>query len=227
MTNANDGANAQNGRRSGKITMGVGCLFGLAPMAISVIALFFGSGIGNVLHWYTLYTAPIGLGVFLVGLVIAMKQSQAKRVSVTSSNATQIDHVLKDTISIRFTVGSTLALVSALAGLAFPVEDDSIAVSNVVVIVAALSVGISARRLKTRAHLSTFRNIQLVGSIASILVNIGIGLGLVIALTGIYQGSDPYVWTGPVLVSFVGGIVAITLAVMSIVYTNKLIAQTG
>ncbi len=58
--------------RTGGILAVAGCLFGLAPLIISFIALAFGSDIGNVLHWYTFMTAPVGAVVVIVGLIIAI-----------------------------------------------------------------------------------------------------------------------------------------------------------
>lgn len=58
--------------KTGGILAGAGCLFGLAPLIISFIALAFGSDIGNVLHWYTFMTAPVGAVVVIVGLIIAI-----------------------------------------------------------------------------------------------------------------------------------------------------------
>ena len=58
--------------RTGGILAGAGCLFGLAPLIISMIALAFGSQIGVVLHWYTFYTAPVGAVAVIVGLIIAI-----------------------------------------------------------------------------------------------------------------------------------------------------------
>lgn len=58
--------------KTGGILAGAGCLFGLAPLAISFAAAGLGSDIGNTLHWYTLFTAPAGAVVVIVGLVIAI-----------------------------------------------------------------------------------------------------------------------------------------------------------
>ena len=63
---------AQNSVKNGGILAGAGCLFGLAPMIISVAAAAVGSDIGNVLHWYTFMTAPVGAVVVIVGLIIAI-----------------------------------------------------------------------------------------------------------------------------------------------------------
>jgi hypothetical protein len=63
---------ANNSVKTGGILAGGGCLFGLAPLIISFIALAFGSDIGNVLHWYTFFTAPVGAVVVIAGLIIAI-----------------------------------------------------------------------------------------------------------------------------------------------------------
>lgn len=63
---------ADNSVKTGGIIAGSGCLFGLAPMIVSVAALAVGSNIGNTLHWYTFFTAPVGAIVVIVGLVTAI-----------------------------------------------------------------------------------------------------------------------------------------------------------
>lgn len=63
---------ANNSVKMGGILAGAGCLFGLAPLAISFAAAAVGSDIGNVLHWYTFFTAPVGAVVVIVGLIIAI-----------------------------------------------------------------------------------------------------------------------------------------------------------
>ena len=85
---------AKNSVKVGGILAGAGCLFGLAPLIISFIALAFGSDIGNVLHWYTFFTAPLGAVVVIVGLIIAIVGASkstpadlAKSVSISADNS--------------------------------------------------------------------------------------------------------------------------------------------
>ncbi len=63
---------ADNPVKTGGIVAGAGCLLGLFPLIISVAALAFGSNIGNTLHWYTLFTAPVGAVIVIIGLVVAL-----------------------------------------------------------------------------------------------------------------------------------------------------------
>lgn len=63
---------ADNPVKTGGIIAGSGCLFGLAPMIVSVAALAVGSNIGNTLHWFTFITAPVGAIIVIVGLVTAI-----------------------------------------------------------------------------------------------------------------------------------------------------------
>ena len=63
---------ATNKIKTGGILAGAGCIFGLAPLIISFAAAAVGSDIGNVLHWYTFFTAPAGAVVVIVGLIIAI-----------------------------------------------------------------------------------------------------------------------------------------------------------
>lgn len=74
--------------RTGGILAGAGCLFGLAPLIISMIALAFGSQIGVVLHWYTFYTAPVGAVVVIVGLIIAIVGATKSTASDFAESAT-------------------------------------------------------------------------------------------------------------------------------------------
>lgn len=61
-----------NSAKTGGIVAGAGCLFGLAPLIVSLLAAAVGSNIGNTLHWYTFFTAPMGAIVVVVGLVMAI-----------------------------------------------------------------------------------------------------------------------------------------------------------
>ena len=69
---------ADNSVKVGGITAGAGCLFGLAPLIISVAAAAVGSDIGNVLHWYTFFTAPAGAVVVIIGLIMAIVGASRK-----------------------------------------------------------------------------------------------------------------------------------------------------
>ncbi len=66
---------AKNTAQSGGILAGAGCIFGLAPLLISLAAAGVGSDIGNTLHWFTLFTAPIGAIVVIIGLIRAIVAS--------------------------------------------------------------------------------------------------------------------------------------------------------
>jgi|GEM_PF-5432411 len=63
---------ANNSVKTGGILAGAGCVFGLAPLAISFAAAAVGSDIGIALHWYTLVTAPVGAVIVIIGLVGAL-----------------------------------------------------------------------------------------------------------------------------------------------------------
>jgi hypothetical protein len=85
---------ANNSVKTGGILAGAGCLFGLAPLAISFAAAGLGSDIGNTLHWYTFFTAPLGAVVVIVGLIIAIvgaskstPEELAKSVSISADNS--------------------------------------------------------------------------------------------------------------------------------------------
>jgi len=57
-------------------------------MIISFAAAAVGSNIGNVLHWYTLSTAPIGAVVVIVGLIMAIVGASKSTASDFSESAT-------------------------------------------------------------------------------------------------------------------------------------------
>jgi hypothetical protein len=63
---------ANSTAKTGGILAGSGCIFGLAPLVISLIAAGLGSDIGNTLHWFTFMTAPIGAVVVIAGLIMAI-----------------------------------------------------------------------------------------------------------------------------------------------------------
>jgi hypothetical protein len=65
--------------KTGGIIAGSGCLFGLAPLIVSFAALAVGSDAGNVLNWYTLFTAPVGAVVVIVGLIIALVGAKSSK----------------------------------------------------------------------------------------------------------------------------------------------------
>jgi hypothetical protein len=79
---------ANNSVKTGGILAGAGCIFGIAPLAISFAAAGLGSDIGNVLHWYTFYTAPIGAVVVIVGLIIAIVGANKSTASDFAESAT-------------------------------------------------------------------------------------------------------------------------------------------
>ncbi len=78
---------ANNSVKTGGILAGSGCLFGLAPMIISVAALAVGSDIGNTLHWFTFFTAPAGAIVVIVGLIMAIVGASRSTASDFSESA--------------------------------------------------------------------------------------------------------------------------------------------
>lgn len=211
----------------GKFVAGAGCVFGLAPLIVSFIALLFGSGIGNVLHWYTLVTAPIGVCVVVVGLVMTIKESHDRRTASNSSDSGDIDHEFVRSIRSKFTVGAAIAAGIAIVGLAFPVGGDSISVQNIVVIIAAFAIGFSARKIKSKPQFDFFHLVQLVGSIAVIVSHVGLLIGLAVMLTMFVQGMDPDLYPISELIGIAVGVLAMGLAVSSLVYTAKIRDRVG
>ena len=95
--------------KTGGLLAGAGCLFGLAPLAISFAAAGLGSDIGNTLHWYTFFTAPAGAVVVIVGLVIAI-------IGASKSTASDFDE------SVTSTPGQGKAVGTGTPSDAKPVE---------------------------------------------------------------------------------------------------------
>ena len=52
-----------------------GPLGGLSPIIVSLVGAAFGSNIGQVLHWLTLMTFPVGLIIALIGVVGLLRNS--------------------------------------------------------------------------------------------------------------------------------------------------------
>jgi hypothetical protein len=114
---------ANNSVKTGGILAGAGCLFGLAPLAISFAAAGLGSDIGNTLHWYTFFTAPLGAVVVIVGLIIAIvgaskstPEELAKSVSISADNSGS------KTADAPGTSSATVTLPPLPAALARPVK---------------------------------------------------------------------------------------------------------
>jgi len=79
---------ANDKTKKGGLIAGGGCLFGLAPLIISFIALAFGSDIGGTLHWATFMTAPIGAVVVIVGLIMAIRAANTSTAADFAESAT-------------------------------------------------------------------------------------------------------------------------------------------
>jgi hypothetical protein len=119
---------ANNSVKTGGILAGGGCLFGLAPLIISFIALAFGSDIGNVLHWYTFFTAPLGAVVVIVGLVIAIvgaskstPEDLAKSVSISADNSGSKTAAAPGTSSATVTLPPLPAALARSVKLAYAI----------------------------------------------------------------------------------------------------------
>jgi len=108
---------ANNSVKTGGILAGSGCLFGLAPLVISFAAAAVGSDIGNTLHWYTLFTAPAGAIVVIVGLIIAIVGASRS----TASDFVESAKVSNDHSDAGKPTESSTASVSGVAAAAKPV----------------------------------------------------------------------------------------------------------
>jgi hypothetical protein len=114
---------ANNSVKTGGILAGAGCLFGLAPLIISFIALAFGSDLGNVLHWYTFFTAPLGAVVVIVGLIIAIVgASKSTPEELAKSVSTSADNSGSKTAAAPGTSSATVTLPPLPAALARSVK---------------------------------------------------------------------------------------------------------
>jgi hypothetical protein len=115
---------------TGAILAGAGFIFGIGPLAISFAAEAFGSDIGNVLSWYTFFTAPVGAVVVIVGLIIAIVGANTsassdfvKASASGASAATQPDTAgslpplspgLARSVKLAYAVGFGVVLVSCV-----------------------------------------------------------------------------------------------------------------
>jgi hypothetical protein len=110
---------ANSSVKTGGILAGSGFLFGLAPLAISLAAAAVGSDIGIALHWYTLFTAPIGAVVAIAGLIIAIigaNESTASDFaeSTTSAELPPLPSGLARLVKIAYAFGFVVVLVSCV-----------------------------------------------------------------------------------------------------------------
>ena len=110
---------ANSSVKTGGILAGSGFLFGLAPLAISLAAAAGGSDIGNTLHWYTFFTAPIGAVVVIVGLIIAIIGANKSTASdfaesTTSAELPPLPSGLARLVKLAYAVGFGIVLVSCV-----------------------------------------------------------------------------------------------------------------
>jgi MFS family permease len=109
------------GVRAGIILAISGLAFGIAPLAISLLAAALGSDIGNVLHWFTLMTAPIGIIASIVGLVMAARSTSKEPVKLRGKLRNQTPDLLPApsrgvtrTLRIVYVAGAIIVAASAL-----------------------------------------------------------------------------------------------------------------
>lgn len=110
---------ANSSVKTGGILAGSGFLFGLAPLAISLAAAAVGSDIGNTLHWYTFFTAPIGAVVVIVGLIIAIIGANKSTASDFAGSTKSVElpplpSGLARLVKIAYAVGFGIVLVSCV-----------------------------------------------------------------------------------------------------------------
>lgn len=226
MTRASDAPGGRIPSRIGPTMIGAGCLFGLAPLIVSVVALFFGSGIGNVLHWYTFITAPIGLCIVVVGIVLASRRRSTSE-PPSADAALPLDATLRDAIRLRFTVGSAIALVAAIVGFVAAGSGsgmgwgDSIGIGSLIAAGLAVWVGLSARKISSAQSLKDFRVTQLVASVLIIIGNLGTVLSVLMSFAGFLDGVDYYEWSAGHIASLVSALAITALAIASIVYSER------
>jgi hypothetical protein len=129
---------ANNSVKTGGILAGAGCLFGLAPLAISFAAAGLGSDIGNTLHWYTFFTAPLGAVVVIVGLIIAIvgatkstPEELAKSVSISADNSGAKTAAAPGTSSATVTLPPLPAALARSVKLAYAIGFGIVLVSCV------------------------------------------------------------------------------------------------
>jgi hypothetical protein len=112
--------------KTGGFVAGAGCLFAIAPMAASIAALAFGSDIGNVLSWFTYFTAPIGAVAIIVGIILAIvgastskpedlvKAEASGAEPATAVSLPPLSRGLARSVKLAYAIGFVVVLVSCV-----------------------------------------------------------------------------------------------------------------
>lgn len=106
---------------TGGILAGAGCIFGLAPLIISFIAMLaFGIDIG-FLHWYVFDTAPVGAAVVIVGFIISIVGANKSTASDFAESTRSVElpplplpSGLARLVKLAYAVGFGIVLVSCV-----------------------------------------------------------------------------------------------------------------
>lgn len=220
---------AKNSARSGGILAGAGCIFGLAPLIISFAAAAVGSNIGNTLHWFTLFTAPIGAIVVIVGLImaiIATTKSQPEDFadsapkshpsspvvdgspSVPDSNAgalPPLPEALARVVKLFYAVGFGILLVSCVMRVAvFQSFAGILTLFDLVPVFFAAWFAMMARKAEDGLHFLRLHRAQRLVSIAGCVVGVYPLLMLESNLTLLSDsGIDRFQWGGTIITGLI------------------------
>ncbi len=233
---------ANSAVKTGGILAGSGCLFGLAPLTISLAAAAVGSDIGNTLHWYTLFTAPVGAVIVIIGLVVALagaaksKPEDLARSVLPSAEQTDSEAVaapgtpsaavslpplptsLARAVKLAYAVGFGVVLVSCVMRVTLFQPDSGIL--TLFDLVPAFFAGwfvFLARNAQNGLQFLRLVKSQMIVSIAGCVV----GLYPLIYLTGDIaslgdEGGDDFQWGGTIIT----GLIPLIASIASLVFAG-------
>jgi hypothetical protein len=228
--------------KTGGILAGAGCLFGLAPLAISFAAAGLGSDIGNTLHWYTLFTAPVGAVVVIVGLIIAIvgatkstPEDLAKSVSTSADKSVTkpaagprtpsaqvalppLSDSLAHSVKIAYAVGFGVVLVSCVMRVTlFQPMSGILTFFDLVPIFFAGWFVFLARNVQEGLQFLRLVQSQMIVSIAGCVAGLYplIFLPSDIASLG-FEGSDDFQWGGTIIT----GLIPLIASIASLVFAG-------
>lgn len=233
---------ANNPVKTGGILAGAGCLFGISPLALSLAALAVGSDAGNVLHWYTFATAPVGAVVVIVGLIIALAGAKSSKpedlaravlpgaektgpesaaTPATPSVPVTLPPLLTSlarTVKLAYAVGFGVVLVSCVMRVTLFQPDFGIV--TLFDLVPAFFAGwfvFLARNAQEGLQFLRLVQSQMIVSIAGCVAGLYplIYLGDHISLLG-YEGGDDFQWGGTIIT----GLIPLAASIASLVFAG-------
>lgn len=211
----------------GQKIAGTGCIFGLAPLLLSFVFALIGSGVGNVLHWYTLFTAPVGVVIVIIGIAMWVN-ARGKHAKVAGEAVgpekevraeSQLSPDLTKSIRTKYLIGAGIAAVLAILEtvISFPMTG-SIGIGAMALIGGSVWVAVIANKLPTTRDFQQLRLASLVTTVSWIVLY---GLSVVaFASSLVVTVGDPSAESGgDEIVLRLVPVSVITLAITSLSYS--------